>query len=104
MYIYGEFLEPHELTQIKTHIEMWRSRLFDISWFMWILNEATARQINKEDDVIARHFLKNFCFESQALLDEQAVLSAMAYVDLYPIRAAMVITPEYFIPTGQEEG
>ena len=33
-YLEGEALEPHELDQINTLIESWRSRLFDISWFM----------------------------------------------------------------------
>ena len=33
-------------------------------------------------------------YKSQSLLDEKAVLRAMAYVDLNPIRAAMAPTPE----------
>ena len=76
-------------------IESWRSRLFDISWFMKVLNENIARQANKEDDCTG-HFWESR-YKSQALLDEKAVLSAMAYVDLNPIRAAMASTPESLI-------
>ena len=44
-----------------------------------------------------RQCLGRFCqcrFKSQALLDEKAVIAAMACVDLNPIRARMTETPE----------
>ena len=59
---------------------------------MKVLNENIARQANKEDDCTG-HFWQSR-FKSQALLDEKAVLSAMAYVDLNPVHAAMAATPE----------
>lgn len=71
---------------------IYRQRLYDLSWFMRVLNENISRQANAEDGVKG-HFWEGR-FKSQALLDEPALMAAMAYVDLNPVRAGMAFTPE----------
>ena len=91
-FLNNELLEPHERQQLNLFIDLWRDRLSSISWYMRVLNEKVARMANAEDDVTGRFWEGRF--KCQALLDEQALLSCIAYVDLNPVRAAMATTPE----------
>jgi len=77
---------------LNQKIMQWRDRLMDVSWYMKFLNEHIARLSNKEDNCKGRFWESRF--KSQALLDEGAILGAMVYVDLNPIRAGTAKTPE----------
>ena len=85
-----EFAQQRELKKQaimvdKEKLIKYRKRLGSLSWFMGRLNEPLAKQSNNEDFCTGRFWEGRY--SSQALLDEAAVFSAMAYVDINPVRA-----------------
>jgi len=93
----GKWIEPTEqqvrqLAEDKEKIQRIRKRLSNISWFMAALSEYIARRSNLEDDCTGRFFEGRF--RCREVTDESALLVCGLYVDLNPIRAGEVRTPE----------
>jgi len=88
----GESLSDAEAATLRDIAAVYRKRLGCLSWFMKCLNEPIAREANAEDGCTG-HFWEAR-FHSQPLRSEAALLTAMAYVDLNPMRAGIAPTPE----------
>jgi len=69
-----------------------RQRLGSMSWFMKCLKEPLSRLVNKEEKCTGAFFEGRF--KSIAILDEEALLSVCAYIDLNPVAAGIAETPE----------
>jgi hypothetical protein len=91
-YAHNQLINPAEIKTCEQLILTWRKRLYSLSWLMKELNFDIARQANREDGCTG-HFWEGR-FKSQALLNEKALLAAMAYTDLNPVRAGVSPTPE----------
>jgi len=74
----------------RDRLERARRTLGSLSGFMKHLKQPIARRANLEDGC-AGHFFEQR-FYSGALLSEDAVLAAMAYVDLNPLRAKIAMS------------
>ncbi len=88
-------MEPTEfeisrIVNNKEKLASLRSRLSDISWWMRLLCQHIAQRANREDGEVGKFWQARY--RAVRLLDEIAILSCAAYVDLNPIRAAMAQT------------
>ncbi len=77
--------ERNQLLSDPSRIEAVRRKLGSVSTFMKLLKQPIARRANQEDGCTGHFFEQRFY--SGALLGEETILAAMAYVDLNPIRA-----------------
>ncbi|MEM7503709.1 MAG: transposase [Pseudomonadota bacterium] len=81
-----------DLLSDSARLERYRARLGSLSAFMQHLKQPIAVMVNREERVKGHLFEQRFY--SAALLDESAVLAAMRYVDLNPVRARIASTLE----------
>lgn len=78
-------LRRQQLLENPDRLAHRRQKLGELSTFMKHVKQPVARRANQEDDCVGHFFEQRFY--SGALLDDEAVLAAMVYVDLNPVRA-----------------
>ena len=67
-------------------------RLANLGWFMKSLKEPLARIANKEEGVSGAFWEGRY--KSVGIFDEESLLATAAYIDLNPLAAGVVATPE----------
>ena len=87
-----EPLNEEESQHLNEKLPIWRHELGNISRFMALVNQFIARKSNTEDGCKGRFWEHRFT--SQAILDDDALIRTLAYVDLNPVRAGIAATPE----------
>ena len=78
--------------QDEAKVANYRERLQGLGWFMKALKEPLARLANKEDDCKGTFWESRY--KSIAILDEEALLTTCAYIDLNPVAAGIAAVPE----------
>ncbi len=76
----------------EKRVELLRERLGSLGWFMKALKEPLARMANKEDECKGTFWESRY--KSIAILDEEALLTTCAYIDLNPVAAGIAAAPE----------
>jgi putative transposase len=80
------------LLQDESRLRHVCKELGSVSTFMKFLKQPIARRANVEDECTGHFFEQRFY--SGALLDDESILAAMAYVDINPIQAEIEKTIE----------
>ena len=83
----GNDRQPLPLPATKAWVATARERLNSLGWFMKCVKEPLAPLANKEDE--CRGTLWEGRFKSIAILDEEALLRTLAYVDLNPLASGI---------------
>lgn len=93
--------EMRVLLSDRLYLELLRSRMSDLSWFMQELKGWFARKANDEDGVRGAFWESRY--GSIRVLDEAGTLLCSSYIDLNPVKAGIVDDPMRASCTSVEE-